>query len=186
MVCDDMKVIIGTHEAPVDLLWTEQSPGRALQNCNNIITRPEVLVADIEMPEMNAIELTRRLHETFPRIPVVGVTAFPVHAEEAWKAGITMVLHKDGPLQTLVQTIGAAVNNSEVAHWEDKQRHPRLTPTEQRIMSMYSKGKTTHRIASELNISRSTIKTHMDNIFLKISVHNRSEAISVCTRLNLI
>ena len=186
MVRDDIRVIFTRHEAPIDILWVEQRAEAAINNCNNPATRPEVLVSDIEMPDMNALEMARRLHTNFPRIPIIGITAFPVHASEAWKAGIDTVLHKDDPLQTLVRAIGVAASNPDVAKWEDKQRHPRLTPSEQRIMSMYARGITTHIIASELNISRSTIKTHMDNIYAKLGAHNRSEAVSICTRLGLI
>ena len=119
------------------------------------------------------------------------MTAFQIKysPEELQKSGISAVIHKESSLQDYVQTIGEALHNNAISQWQEKTIETcrlRLTDREISILREYLHGRTTATTAKLLHLSEGTVKTHLNNAYKKLGVNNRSEAIYICVKNNIL
>lgn len=166
----------------------------------------DLILMDIEMPEMNGIEATHFVKSRYPHIKIVMLTVFDndEHIFNAIKAGADGYLLKDvNPKELydgIVETLngGAAMNPSIAFKTLKLLRNPidfssksdqddiRLTPREIDVLEQLSKGLTYTVIAENLFLSPSTIRRHIENIYTKLQVHNKLEAVQKARNNNLI
>jgi DNA-binding NarL/FixJ family response regulator len=160
--------------------------------------RPDVCLFDIRMPLMDGLEATRELAGPTVEDPmsIVIITTFDLdeYVFGALKAGARGFLLKDAGPELLVQAIQAAATGDALIAPSVTARllstfaraarapspvqpHPPLTDREEEILLTIARGRTNHEIAGDLDISLSTVKTHISSLMLKLKARNRVELV---------
>lgn len=151
--------------------------------------KPEIVLMDIELPGMNGIACSKQIKDKYPHIDVVMVTVYEDSelVFEALKAGASGYITKSAnylELLTALEEIikGGAPMSSRIARMVIDNFHVNpnspLTKRETEILQLISEGKTYTQISEELFISKETTKTHIKNIYSKLQVNSKSEAIA--------
>lgn len=175
---------------------------KKLEDNHNI----DLILMDIEMPKMNGIEATAIVKQKFPHIKIIMLTVFDNDENifNAIKAGADGYLLKeinakdlhDGIIETL--NGGAAMNPSIALKTLKLLRNPleiknqkeiediKLTSREIDVLEHLSKGLSYNLIAENLILSSGTIRKHIENIYRKLQVHNKLEAVQKAKKNNLI
>ena len=145
----------------------------------------ECLVCDLKMPEIGGLEVQRQLLKKGSRLPIILVSGYPeVHsAVEAIKKGAFDFLEKpvDGAL--LVEKVQSALERSAELHAEEvaeasrSARRSLLTPKERQIAELVVAGKSSPRIAEELEISVRTVENHRARLMEKLDVASAVELV---------
>jgi len=166
----------------------------------------DLILMDIEMPVLNGIETTRMVKQKYPHIKIIMLTVFDNDENifNAIKAGADGYLLKeinakdlhDGIVETL--NGGAAMNPSialktlkllrnpiDIENQEEKE-DIKLTNREVEVLEQLSKGLSYHLIADNLILSTGTVRKHIENIYRKLQVHNKLEAVQKAKRNKLI
>ena len=157
--------------------------------------RPDVILMDLKMPGMNGIEATRRITARSPSIRVLVVTMFEDDASvfTAMRAGARGYVLKDATKEELQRAI-QAVGNGEAIFSPGiaarmltffaapralipRQAFPELTGREHDILNLLAGGASNHEIAQQLDLSPKTVSNNVSNIFNKLQVADRAEAI---------
>lgn len=171
-------------------------------NCEDAISnlnrdKPEIVLMDVELPGMNGIQGARHIREKHPSTEVVMVTVYEDSelVFEALKAGASGYITKSAnylELLTALEEItkGGAPMSSRIARMVIDNFHVNpnspLTKRETEILQLISEGKTYTQISEELFISKETAKTHIKNIYSKLQVNSKSEAIAKANQEKLI
>jgi DNA-binding NarL/FixJ family response regulator len=158
--------------------------------------RPDVILMDIKMPGLNGIEATRQILSANPQIGVLIVTMFEDDDSvfAAMRAGARGYLLKDADQDELVQAIhgvqrGAAIFGPAIAQrmiqyfslprpTMAERAFPELTERERELLNLIALGHSNAEIAARLVLSLKTVQNHVSNIFGKLQVADRAEAIS--------
>ena len=167
----------------------------ALDNLNR--DKPEIVLMDIELPGMNGIKGTQIIKEKSPNAEVVMVTVYEDSelVFEALKAGASGYITKSANYMELLTALeeiirGGAPMSSRIARMVIDNYHINpnspLTKRETTILQLISEGKTYTQISEELFISKETSKTHIKNIYSKLQVRSKSEAIARANQDKLI
>jgi len=163
---------------------------------------PDVVLTDIGLPGMSGIEGTRKLKDQYPDLVVLVLTVYDDNERifDALCAGASGYLLKQTEPADLLKSVkeavaGGAPMSPEVAARVIKifreVRPPekadyQLTPNEQRLLKLLVDGHNYVTAAEELGISYNTIKFHVRNIYDKLQVHSKSEAVAIAMRDRLI
>lgn len=165
-----------------------------------VITRaleqqPDVILMDIKMPGRNGIEATRQILRASPHIKILIVTMFEDDDSvfAAMRAGARGYLVKDADQKELVRAIqavhqGEAIFSPAIAkrmigyfaalpHTASAIAFPKLTEREREILQLMARGRSNAAIATTLSLSLKTVQNHVSNIFSKLQVADRAEAI---------
>lgn len=153
---------------------------------------PDIILMDLVMPELDGIQATKRIKEKFPNVQVLMLTSFSDrdHVVPAMEAGAAGYQLKDIEPDDLVQSIRQIMRGENTLHpqattsleqvrvEEENALHllNPLTPREQDVLAELTKGKSNREIASSLYVTEKTVKTHISNIFGKLSVQDRTQA----------
>jgi DNA-binding NarL/FixJ family response regulator len=165
----------------------------------------DLILMDIEMPVCNGIDATRIIKSKYPQIKIIMLTVFDNDENifNAIKAGADGYLLKEVNPNELYQGInetlngGAAMNPSIALKTLKLLRNPinfeqktdediKLTAREVEVLEQLSKGLNYNVIADNLFLSPSTVRKHIENIYNKLQVHNKLEAIEKARNNNLI
>ncbi len=163
---------------------------------------PDVLLLDLELPEMDGVEALRTLRDTGHPVRVLVFTAFDTDERilAAVRAGAQGYLLKGAPRDELFQAIrvvhaGGSLLQPVVASRLLRQVSgdgvapaptPALTPREMDVMRLLMRGLQNKEIAIELVITERTVKFHVSSILRKLDAGNRTEAVARATKLGLV
>ncbi|MBI2511330.1 MAG: response regulator transcription factor [Opitutae bacterium] len=156
--------------------------------------RPDVVLVDINLPEMNGVEAVRRLKPLLPQTQFLMLTVYedPEHIYAALAAGATGYLLKSTRREDLLAAIeqivaggspmsaGIArkvVQSFTAAPTVDKSLES-LSPREQSVLDLLSKGYLYKEISDTLGVSVPTVNTYIRRIYEKLQVHSRTQAVS--------
>ncbi len=167
--------------------------------------KPDVVVMDIKMPDLNGIEACHQIRETLPDTQVVMLS---MHSDEAYvlralKAGARAYLLKDSAEADLARAIRAAVDGKSFFSpavgkvlLEDYMRklqrtgaedsYELLSPREREILQVVAEGKSSKEIANLLNLSVYTVETHRAKIMQKLNLRSMPELILYAVRKGII
>jgi len=165
--------------------------------------RPDVVVMDYMMPGLDGVEATQRIFDADPRIRVVLLTgaADDALALRALRAGASGFLSKDIELASLPRALRCAVNGEAAISRRLAMRlvqHFRTTPTggtglrpvrstltdrEWQVLDLLSGGASNDDIARSLVLSHETVRTHLKNLYRKLQVRSREQAVEAASRL---
>lgn len=201
-----IKVLIADDHAVVraglaTLLGTEDDIEVVAQakNGNEAISKalekhPDVVIMDLRMPEMDGAEATVELQHRLPSAKVLVLTSFGeadgvAHALESGAAGAVTKTAEDAELVSVVRRIAAG--EKYVSPEIKKLLHesppvPKLTPRQQEILGYLVKGLTNRDIAEILRIREDTVEEHVNLLLEKIDATNRTEAVSIAMRKQLV
>lgn len=151
--------------------------------------RPEIVLMDIELPGINGIQTTKIIKDKLPSADIIMVTVYEDSdlVFEALKAGASGYITKSANYMELLSALeeiikGGAPMSSRIARMVIDNFHVNpnspLTKRETEILQLISEGKTYTQISEELFISKETSKTHIKNIYSKLQVTCKSEAIA--------
>jgi DNA-binding NarL/FixJ family response regulator len=144
---------------------------------------PDVVVMDIQMPELNGIDTTVLLLREFPAARIIVLTTYEgdVHASRAMKAGAAAYMLKSQVRKELVDAIqrvhagGRVVDPAMAAAIASNLHADALTPRE--IQELAATGKSNRLIGEQLGISESTVKVHMKSVLAKLEANDRTHAV---------
>src|SRR5512142_1438490 len=162
--------------------------------------RPDVVVMDVAMPELNGIEATRRLAENAPRTRVLALSMHKdsVYVREILKAGARGYLLKDSIDSDLIAAVRAvalgegylspAVSDAVLSDYRKHVTNPidMLSSREREVLQMIAEGKTNKEIAGVLNLSVYTVDAHRGRIMEKLNLHSINELVRFAVRNGLI
>jgi DNA-binding NarL/FixJ family response regulator len=163
---------------------------------------PDVALLDIELPGMSGIEGVRRLKQRFPSIQILMLTVFADndHVFEAICAGASGYLLKDTPPARLTEavrelTTGGAPMSPEIARKvvgmfsqfaPPRTEDHKLSPREVELLKLLAEGHSYKTAAKALSISIDTVRFHIRNIYDKLHVHSKSEAVILALRQGIV
>ncbi len=166
---------------------------------------PDVLLTDINMPKLNGIELTQKVHQAAPKVGICILTIYhdDQHVFQAIKAGATGYVLKDSPIEETVAAIHAIAEGGSRMHPGiaarvlaefnrissqralDTKLFSELTDREIEVLKEVATGKRNREIGEALFISEKTVKNHISNILFKLHVNDRTEAAMMAARAGL-
>jgi DNA-binding NarL/FixJ family response regulator len=210
-IADDNSFLINTVKEKLSFFNTLKVNFCAI-NGSDLIDKLEdnrhidLILMDIEMPIMNGIEATEKVKLKYPHIKIIMLTVFDndEHIFNAIKAGADGYLLKEiNPKdlhEGILETInGGAAMNPSIAmktlkllrnpidfNCKDIQENIKLSDREVQVLEQLSKGLCYNIIAEHLFLSTGTIRKHIENIYKKLQVHNKLEAVEKAKKNHII
>jgi len=156
--------------------------------------RPEIVVMDLMMPGVDGIEATRRICQEFPGARVIVLTTYEGDEDihRALEAGAQAYLLKDMFRTELLKTIRDVQAGKRhipppvAARLAEHTPRIPLTPRELEVLKLMAAGRSNKEISSALNIATDTTKIHVKNIFLKLDVRDRTQAVVTADKRGII
>jgi len=161
---------------------------------------PDVMLLDLELPELDGVGVLRRLAAEGARVRVIVFTVFDtderiIAAVEAWAPGYLLKGAPRGELFAAVRTVAAGgsllapVASSAVlrrVRGETPAGAPSLSPREREVLEALARGLGNKQIAAQLGVSERTVKFHVSSLFEKLGAGNRTEAVTIAARAGLV
>ena len=196
MLADDHRMFreaLGSQlraEPDMDIVAEASTGAETLARAGKVI--PDVLVLDIELPDMNGIEVARRVLESHPKIRIVALSGYAdrLYVHEMLKSGVSAYVVKSGGTEELLRAIRAVFSGHTFLSTEvtdlmvtsSRARGPLnsppvtvLSPREQVVLRLLAGGKRSTEIAAELGISSATVDVHRRNIRDKLGLNTVAE-----------
>ena len=164
--------------------------------------RPDVVLMDLKMPNLDGIEATRRMLASNPETKVLILTSFDADTSiiQALKAGAAGYVLKDSQAEGIVSSILAVMSGERVMASAVAQRvldmltgtttpkefYDGLTVREIEILKMLASGMANKQIAYKLKISDKTVRNHVSNMYEKLQIYDRSQAVLYAVRKGLV
>jgi two-component system response regulator DegU len=166
--------------------------------------KPDVILMDVSMPDMDGIEATKRILQAAPEPRVVMLT---MHADkdlidQAIKAGAVGYLTKDCSIDEVTEAVRMAANGetalspalaktmlTEVRKIDEKaaREEDRLvTKREEEVLQLIADGCSTPEVAQKLYISQKTVKNHLASIYEKLNARDRTQAVLLAVRMGIV
>jgi NarL family two-component system response regulator LiaR len=154
--------------------------------------RPDIVLMDLVMKEMDGIEATRQIIAEWPEAKIIIVTSFldDEKVYPALEAGATSYMLKTSKASEIANAVRATYHGQSVLEPEvtgkmmmkmrqknDVAPHEELTSREMEILLLMAEGKSNQEIADDLFIALKTVKTHVSNILSKLQVQDRTQAV---------
>ncbi len=190
------RVLIGIPD--ITIAGQAANGAEAIELCEE--AKPDLVLMDVVMPVMDGMQATERIHEKYPDLKILVLSSFQDHESvyQLLRGGAVGYITKDALANDLVTVIrttmqGKAVFSPNVI---EKLISPEVTPLatekfnltdrELEILVAMADGLTLQQIALKFSIALTTVKYHSANIFRKLGAQNRSEALVVALKNNLI
>jgi DNA-binding NarL/FixJ family response regulator len=173
----------------------------ALEQARSLM--PDVILMDIKMPDLDGVQAARTLHREMPHVGIIFVTMFEddEFIFQGLQAGGRGYILKDADPDTMLRAIRAVAHGESLLGSTVAQKVMRqfsalpgkqaplvddLTPRELEVLKLIAEGRSNSEIAGELTISEKTVKNHINNIFSKLHVYDRSQAMLYAIRKGLV
>ena len=202
IVCEGLRAILATVPE-VEVVGTAHNGVEAIQSIPS--TRPDLVMMDLKMPQMNGIQATKAIREKFPGVHVLVLTTFDTDewVIDAIRNGAAGYLLKDTPREDLVRAILDTMNGlhhidpqvagklfSHVVQQPksslvDQHLISELSEREREILRLVGRGLNNAEIAQSLYLSEGTVKNYVSTILSKLGVTDRTQAALIAVRAGL-
>lgn len=193
ILSEGLKMILG-KEDDINICGIANNGKEAYELCG--WHRPDIVLMDIKMPQMNGVEATKKIKNDFPEIKIIVLTTFKddEYIYEALKNGALGYLLKDASPKEIAKAIRTVYNGgallqsniatrvidkfSQMAQKDNKDVDERLnllTEREVEICRLLGEGKNNREIGDELFISEGTVKNHITKILTKLDLRDRTQ-----------
>lgn len=186
------------RKTPFEVVGEAQTGREVLEQVDRL--RPDILLLDIQMPDLDGITVARQLGASHPDIKIIMLTMYreDQHLLDAIKAGVKGYLLKDADADELLAVIGrvtrgeSALDPALTARVFEAVRRPlgpdlveALSERELDILRLVAAGHDNRTIASQLHLSEKTVGNRLSEIFQKLNVTNRTQAALVAVQRGL-
>jgi DNA-binding NarL/FixJ family response regulator len=196
---DGLGRIVGAQQG-MEVVGVAHDGESGVKMCAELL--PDVILMDINMPVMDGVTATGKIRDLLPdaKILILTVHADDVHVFQGIKAGATGYLLKDCTPEDLSRAIktvytGDTIMAPEIARKmllafeeadPEQPEAPSLTRRELDIVTAFARGRGNKQIARDLSISEKTVRNHVSNIYKKLHVYDRTQAVLYAIREGLI
>jgi DNA-binding NarL/FixJ family response regulator len=203
VVADDHKVVragireLLSDEPDIQVVGEARDGREAVALALSV--RPDVVVMDINMPELSGVEATRQIRAAAPDVRVLALTAYQddPYIYGLLDAGASGYILKTAEGQEIVRAVRATAAGQSaidpvvaprlIARLTRPVQHAEtLTERELEVLRLAARGQTNKQIGAALQISDRTVQNHLANIYAKLEVASRTEAVTVGLQRNLI
>lgn len=196
MVRDGLKVGL-TAQPDMEFVGEAENGTEAINLCAQ--TRPDVILMDMMMPEVDGPTATQVIRGRFPAVQIIALTSFeePALVRKAIQAGAIGYLLKNVTMDKLAEAVRLAHAGQPIMAPEatralmnipEQKQAPGhdLTERERQVLALLAQGLTNLEIAARLSISESTTSFHVSNILSKLNAGNRTEAVRLALEHKLV
>jgi DNA-binding NarL/FixJ family response regulator len=199
-----------SDEIDIEIVGEAANGRQALLLCSRL--RPDLILMDVRMPEMDGLAATKEVKQRYPEISVMMLTMHenPDYLLEALKAGAAGYVLKDAPQDDIIEAVRRVRNGESpldpelaarllrrLASEGEMRRGTRgpngpddavepLTPRELEVLGLMKLGRTNRQIAADLVISLGTAKNHVEHIISKLGVSDRTQAVVKALELGIL
>ncbi len=206
LIADDHPVVreglsaMLSREKDFQVVGEAENGAEAINKANNLL--PDVILMDLRMPEVDGVEAMRRIGAVNPNIKFIVLTTYDndEYIFKGIEAGARAYLLKDAPRNELFRAIRAVFRKESLIEpsvagklldrfaelSRQTQELSGLSDRELEVLNLMAKGAGNKEIAASLDISESTVKTHVQSIFQKLGVDKRVEAVTQAIRKGII
>ncbi|NMB87925.1 MAG: response regulator transcription factor [Chloroflexi bacterium] len=208
LICDDQLIVceglakILSSDPGITVAGVTHDGAEALALVAQV--HPDLVLMDLKMPVMNGILATRKIHEQYPDIPVLVLTTYD---DDEWvfdalHSGAAGYLLKDTPPKDLIASIQGTVTGKTFLDpnvagklLDDYQKRPLVSPPqthfriserEQELLKLLASGLSNGEIAQQLFLSEGTVRNYVSELFKKLGVSDRTQAVVVALRYGLV
>lgn len=200
MLREGLAVFIEAH-SDLELVGEATTGAEAIRQCE--ILKPDIVLMDLIMPEMDGITAIQTIHKQMPEIKIIALTSFGEDdlVRSALRAGASGYLLKNVSADKLAEAIrstqvGFLTLAPEIAHnllsstssntSSPSEKGHNLTQRELETLTLMIKGFSNAEISQQLNISKYTVKNHVSSILEKLEVNSRTEAVSLSLQKRIV
>lgn len=200
LICDDHWIVRQAIHERIDEITGFEVVGEVEDGAAVMAAvrehRPDLLVIDIELPEISGIEATKRVLARWPELKVLVFTA---HEEDdlvrlAAREGAAGFLVKSANIDQIRDALEAVVSgeqwfpdlDEEKGNVDELQRLRSLSAREREILSLLGSGMRAQGVAKEIGIQPATVYTHVRNVVAKLGVDTRTQAVAIATRYSFL
>ena len=202
LIRQGIRILLG-QESDIEVISEAANGVEALRLCQE--EQPDVVLMDVQMPEMDGVECTKMMTKSYPEMGVIILTTFDDddYIFDGLRAGARGYLLKDvssAELAAAVRTVAAgdaliqpSISRrviSEFARLGRRTETPNLvetlTPRELDVLNALADGLSNQEIAQELVITEGTVKNHVSNLLAKLEVRDRTQAVLKAQKLDLL
>ena len=208
LICDDQTIVceglskILSSDPEIQVVGVAQDGTEALiQVAQN---QPDLVLMDLKMPVMNGIVATRRIHEQYPATTVLVLTTYD---DDEWifdalRSGAAGYLLKDTPPDNLIEAIKGTITGKAfldpniagkiLSDYQNRQTvlplpsQFRLGERDQELLKLVATGLSNAEIAQQLFLSEGTVKNYVSELFKKLGVSDRTQAVVIALRYGLV
>ena len=194
IVDDDVSIRESLEPLVADAGWRPE----AFASAQDFLDRPRALtpsclVLDVGLPDLNGLELQKRVAADRPHMPIIFITGhgdIPMTVQ-AMKAGAVEFLTKPFTAASLLSAIESALERSRVSLDEAaglkllRDRYESLSRREQEVMALVVRGQLNKQVGGELGISEITVKAHRGRVMRKMCARSLPELVHIAARLGL-
>jgi DNA-binding NarL/FixJ family response regulator len=200
-----------SDELNIEVVGEAANGREALLLCSRL--RPDLVLMDVRMPEMDGLMATREIKQKHPQISVMMLTMHenPDYLLEAIKAGAVGYVLKDASQEEIIEAVhqvhegespldmklaarllkrlAADIGRGKDTQGAEARRVPlasTVTPRQLEVLELMLRGKANRQIARELSISPGTVKVHVEHIIAKLEVSDRTQAVVRALQLQIL
>ena len=156
--------------------------------------RPDVTLMDLRMPEMSGADAIAAIHQEFTEAKIIVLTTYDGDEDiyKGLKAGAKGYIFKNAPVDEIIRAIKTVYEGKKYIPPEvgeklsERLNRPQLSNRELDVLKLVAQGKTNQQIASELYISESTVKYHINGVLSKLGVSDRTQATLVAIKRGIV
>ena len=194
MVIEGMKAMLNQIRY-VELCATASNAYEAMEKVKE--NQPDLVITDINMPEISGVELTSKLKKEFPNLKIIGMSTFNERSYIAQmiQNGADGFLVKSASKEEIETAISSVLDGKmhlssdagiSTSEQKELKNQPTLTSREKEILTLISEGFTNPQIAEKLFISLYTVETHRKNLLSKFNTNNTASLIKIAATNGLL